>query len=197
MPNQKEIPNNLPTMRGGAAAVRRSGHANAAGFIQVSKAYIDEMNDLARCAPSAHLVLWTLIKCMNKQNSVLISQDSLCTLTSLSPATIKRSIALLRAQQWMDVLKMGSANIYRVNAEVFWQDRADGRWASFNSRIILNFKEQDKITKLAGKVKTRHIPFVEVADDMHEKKEDFDQTKLNLLDDIDVWPKNDFDPDVE
>lgn len=139
------------------------------------------MNDLAQHAPSAHRVLWTLIKEMNKQNAVMISQDSLCRLTRLSSATVKRSVALLREQQWLQVLKMGTANIYRVNSSVVWQDRADGRWASFNAHVILNFDEQDNITKAMPNVRTRHIPFVE-ADDGIPAPRKGKGSQLNLID---------------
>lgn len=136
-----------------------------AGFVQVSKAYIDEMNSLAQHDRSAHHILWTLIKLMNKQNAVMISQESLAQLTKFSRPTIKRAVAQLRAQQWLEVLKMGTANIYRVNAEVVWQDKAGGKWAAFNARVIVSFAEQDAITHQMPSVRTRHIPFV-LADDL-------------------------------
>jgi hypothetical protein len=137
------------------------------GFVQVSKIYIDEMNQLAHYAPSAHRVLWTLIKEMDKQNAVMLSVDSLCRLTKLGPATIKRAVALLREQQWMDVYKIGTSNVYRVNSALVWQARADGKWASFNARIVLNFEEQDATTKKLNGAATRHIPFVQ-KDDANE-----------------------------
>lgn len=141
----------------------KQGAINA-GFIQVSKMYIAEMTDLAQRAPSAHTVLWTLVQQMNKLNAVMISQDSLCKLTKLSSATVKRAVSLLREQQWLEVLKIGTANVYRVNSDVFWQDRADGRWASFHANVVLNFEEQDELTKTQPRVRTRHLPLVEADD---------------------------------
>lgn len=135
-----------------------------AGFVQVSKMYIAEMKDLARHAPAAHNVLWTLIQEMNKQNSIMISVPSIAKLTGMSTATVKRGIALLREQQWMEVLKVGTSNVYRVNASVVWQDRADGKWAAFDTRVVANWDEQDEITKANPQVRTRHIPLV-LADD--------------------------------
>ncbi len=149
----------------------KHGAVNA-GFVQVSKIYIDEMNTLAQHAPSAHRLLWTLVKQMNKQNAVMISQDSLCKLTKLSSATVKRAVALLREQQWLEVLRMGTSNVYRVNSNVVWQDRADGRWTSFNAHIVLNFDEQDEQTKLLPNVRTRHIPFVEADDAINPQGKD-------------------------
>lgn len=106
----------------------------------------------------------SLVKVMNKQNAVMISQESLAKLTKLSKPTIKRAVALLREQQWIDVLKVGTANVYRVNSGVFWTARADGRWASFSAEVILNFDEQDERTKAAPvnppKPILRHTPFL-------------------------------------
>lgn len=59
---------------------------------------------------------------------------------------------------------MGAANIHRANSNVFWQDRADGRWASFNAHVILNFEEQDNVTKTNPSVRTHNISFVEAGD---------------------------------
>ena len=178
---EKTIPADVQLQSAQRELVRLKAGAVNAGFIQVSKLYIDEMNDLAQHAPSAHRVLWTLIKEMNKQNAVMISQNSLCKLTRLSSATVKRSVALLRDQQWLEVLKMGTANIYRVNSNVVWQDRADGRWASFNAHVILNFDEQDSVTKASPSVRTRHIPFVEADDEVALPRKTKD-LQLNLVD---------------
>lgn len=135
-----------------------------AGFVQVSKMYIAEMNQLAKHAPTAHTLLWMLVQEMNKQNSVMISVPSMAKILGMSPATVKRAISLLREQQWLEVLKIGTGNVYRVNSSVFWQDRADGKWASFDARVVVNWDEQDDTTRLNPPVKTRHIPLVEADD---------------------------------
>ena len=181
IPVEQDVPVEVQLQSAQRELARVKNGAVNAGFIQVSKVYIDEMNDLAQHAQSAHRVLWTLIKEMNKQNAVMISQDSLCRLTKLSSATVKRAVALLREQQWLEVLKMGTANIYRVNSNVVWQDRADGRWASFNAHVILNFDEQDGITKANPSVRTRHIPFVEADDEVPAPRKT-KGSQLNLID---------------
>lgn len=136
-----------------------------AGYFQVSKLYIDEITAMASRAPSASLVFWTLVKLMSKQNAVMISQESLAKLAKLSMPTVKRAVKLLRTEQWMEVHKIGTQNVYRVNAGVIWQDKLDGKWAAYNARVIVNFDEQDDMTKTMGPIRTRHIPLVE-ADDM-------------------------------
>jgi hypothetical protein len=161
-PNRDHLAVENERLRGEVAKLK-SGAVNQ-GFVQVSRRYLDELDELAFHSPAARKLLTSLVKAMNKQNAVMISQESLAKLTKLSKATIKRSVALLREQQWIDVLKVGTANVYRVNSGVFWTARADGRWASFSAEVILNFDEQDEITKAASinppKATLRHIPFV-------------------------------------
>lgn len=135
------------------------------GFVQVSRKYLDDLDELAFQSPAARKLLTSLVKAMNKQNAVMVSQESLAKLTGLSKPTIKRSVALLREQKWIDVLKVGTANVYRVNSGVFWTARADGRWASFSAEVLLNFDEQDEQTKLQPKAQLRHIPFVQAEQD--------------------------------
>jgi len=139
------------------------------GFVQVSRKYLDDLDALAFQSPSARKLLTSLVKAMNRQNAVMVSQESLVKLTGLSKPTIKRALALLREQQWVEVLKVGTSNVYRVNSSVFWTARADGRWASFSAEVLVNFDEQDEITKAQAQLaapKLRHIPMLEADDEV-------------------------------
>lgn len=150
-------------------------------FVQLSKIYMDETVSLANHAPAAFTVLMTLVKQMNKANSVMISNESLERICGVSNSTIKRAIKILREQQWIDVLKVGTSNVYRVNSNVFWQDRADGKWASFQAQVVLNFDEQDETTKKKPvKSWTRHIPLVEATDANRQPPEQAAQGELGI-----------------
>ena len=150
-------------------------------FVQLSKIYMDETVSLANHAPAAFMVLMTLVKQMNKANSVMISNESLERICGVSNSTIKRAIKILREQQWIDVLKVGTSNVYRVNSNVFWQDRADGKWASFQAQVVLNFDEQDETTKKKPvKSWTRHIPLVEADDANRQPPEQAAQGELGI-----------------
>jgi hypothetical protein len=137
------------------------------GFVQVSKKHIDALNALAAHSASAHKTLWTLCKLMDKQNAVMLSAQALAKLCGYSLATVKRSVALLREKRWIDVAKAGNTNVYRVNSAIFWQARADGKWASFTAQVVLDWEEQDEQTRssaLAGPLKT--VPFLESGEDV-------------------------------
>ncbi|WP_454675907.1 replication/maintenance protein RepL, partial [Achromobacter pestifer] len=140
------------------------------GFVQVSRKYLDDLDDLGFRSKAARKLLTNLVKAMNRQNAVMVSQGSLAKLTGLSTPTVKRAIALLREEQWIEVLKVGTSNVYRVNSSVFWTARADGRWASFSAEILVNYDEQDEFTKEHAtnppKTSLRHIPVLSAQEDM-------------------------------
>ncbi|WP_054428183.1 replication/maintenance protein RepL [Achromobacter kerstersii] len=140
------------------------------GFVQVSRKYLDDLDDLGFRSKAARKLLTNLVKAMNRQNAVMVSQGSLAKLTGLSTPTVKRAIALLREEQWIEVLKVGTSNVYRVNSSVFWTARADGRWASFSAEILVNYDEQDEFTKEQAtnppKASLRHIPVLSAQEDV-------------------------------
>ncbi|WP_312938417.1 replication/maintenance protein RepL [Stutzerimonas nitrititolerans] len=140
------------------------------GFVQVSRKYLDDLDDLGFRSKAARKLLTNLVKAMNRQNAVMVSQGSLAKLTGLSTPTVKRAIALLREEQWIEVLKVGTSNVYRVNSSVFWTARADGRWASFSAEILVNYDEQDEFTKEQAtnppKTSLRHIPVLSAQEDV-------------------------------
>jgi hypothetical protein len=135
-------------------------------FIQMLKFHQEEMKKLSHLSSAAHVVLLTLIKQMGQLNTVMISIDAICKLADLSPSTVKRGIGILREENWLAVLKIGTANVYRVNSDVLWQDRPDGKWAAFSGNIVVDFDEQDELTKKKPIFKTRRIPLVEADDGM-------------------------------
>lgn len=140
------------------------------GFVQVSRKYLDNLDELGFRSPAARKLLTSLVKAMNRQNAVMVSQGSLAKLTGLSTPTVKRAVAMLREEQWIEVLKVGTSNIYRVNSSVFWTARADGRWASFSAEILVNYDEQDEFTKAQAinppRTSLRHIPILSTQEDV-------------------------------
>lgn len=137
-------------------------------FIQMIKEHQEEMKKLSHLSSAAHVILVTLMQQMGQLNSVMISIDAICKLANLSPSTVKRGIGILREEKWLAVLKIGTANVYRVNSDVLWQDRPDGRWAAFSANIVVDFEEQDELTKNTPNFKTRRIPLVEADDGMQD-----------------------------
>ncbi|MDM5181737.1 hypothetical protein PO883_31650 [Massilia sp. DJPM01] len=130
-------------------------------IVRMSKIYMDETIDLAKQNASAFKILMLMVSKMTKVNSLMISNESLEKLTGSSNSTIKRAVRYLREEGWLDVVKAGSSNIYRINSDIFWHETSDGKWAEFPTHVVSSFDEQDEITKnrVPGRF-TRQIPLV-------------------------------------
>jgi hypothetical protein len=142
----------------------KSGAVNR-NFVQVSRDYLDALDALMVQSPSARRLLTVLIKEMRRDNSLVISQEGLQKRTGFSPSTISRGVKLLRNQNWIDVKKVATMNVYFVNSAVVWTTRAEGKYASFNARVVLDWDEQDAITKSD---KTPELRQVQVLQDYEE-----------------------------
>lgn len=134
--------------------------------VRINKIYLDETVKLGNQSPTAFKVLMVFVSKMKSHNALLISNDALEKETELSNSTIKRAIKLLRDENWIDVAKLGTSNVYRINSNIFWHETANGKWAEFSAHIVLNYDEQDQITQMRvpGHY-TRDIPFVTASDE--------------------------------
>lgn len=135
-------------------------------FVQVSKKDINALATLSLEAPKAHFVLWKLVGEMNRQNALLVSQDTLKKLTGLSRPTLQRAVAVLRDRKWISTTKVGTTNVYHVNSSVFWQARAEGKFATFSAQVIADWEEQDEQTKAEPAPNLRHMPTVEEGEEV-------------------------------
>lgn len=127
------------------------------GFVQVSRDYLDALDALMVESVSARRLLTVLIKGMDKGNALVISQERLQKETTFGASTIKRAIKLLRERRWIEVIKVGNMNVYRVNSNVVWTSRADGKHASFNATVVVDWDEQDAITKSGKTPQLRQV----------------------------------------
>jgi len=94
-------------------------------FVQVYKSELMLLRGLIDLSPQSAKILLLMVEKMNKQNAIMIPQDSLQKVFGLkSRSTITKAISVLKKQRWIDVKKVGSMNIYRVNSTAFWQSNA-------------------------------------------------------------------------
>lgn len=129
-------------------------------FVQLTRAEMRKISELSskKGGQSALNLLMLFAQNMNKQNAVMISFDMLEKVTGKSRATIDRSIKLLKQDQWIQVVKVGNANVYVLNSAVFWTDKADKRFASFSAQIVTTLDEQDADIRKNPEVKLRTVP---------------------------------------
>lgn len=139
-------------------------------FLQVQKRNLKEFRRLIKENPTAAQLMFLFAEKMNRQNALMCSFKTLEEITSLSRSTLSKAISLLKKEQWIEVIKVGTANAYLINHSVFWQDSADKKNSHFvfGATIIASMSEQEEgaATKENWKnVELRHFPFLHHAND--------------------------------
>lgn len=139
--------------------IRLRGVVEDPEVVRMGKIYMAETLKLSTESPAAFKTLMVMLSKMTTSNSLLISNATLGKVTDQSQSTIKRAIKILRDEGWIDVLRTGASNIYRVNSSMFWHETPHGEMAEVSATVILDRAEQDEITRarVPGEF-TRHIP---------------------------------------
>ncbi|NUD82549.1 replication/maintenance protein RepL [Escherichia coli] len=141
-------------------------HSNNFNFVQLSRAYLRQMRQLARKSPIAHEILYYFVEHMGRTtNAVVCSYATLCEMTGVSRPTVGRAIKLLKDDNWIDTVKIGNSNAYCVNERVFWQaGRNQRKYAIFSATVIASASEQDNDYAEKAKQKLTYIPVIEPHD---------------------------------
>lgn len=130
-------------------------------FIQVSRAELRAIAELGAKSSLALDLLMVLAQSMNKQNAVMFSFKAMEQVLGKSRPTLDRAVRLLREDQWIQVIKVGSSNAYVLNSAVFWTDRGDKRhYASFGAQIVTTLDEQDRDLRDNPKVQLKRVPII-------------------------------------
>lgn len=128
-------------------------------FVQVSRAELRAIADLGAKSSLALDLLMVLAQSMDKQNAVMISFKAMQQILGRSRPTLDRAVRLLREDNWIQVVKVGTANAYVLNKSVFWSDRGDKKHlASFSAQIVTTLAEQDKDLRANPHVKLKRVP---------------------------------------
>ena len=132
-------------------------------FVQLSRSYLKQMRELAKKSPLAHEILYYLVEHMGRTtNAVVVSYATLCEITEVSRPTVGRAIKILKDDNWIDAVKIGSATAYCVNARVFWQAaKNQKKYAKFQATIIASQSEQKSSYPQKAKEDLTYIPFIE------------------------------------
>lgn len=135
-------------------------------FVQLSRNYLKEMRVLARKSPIAHEILYYFVENMGKTtNAVVCSRKLLTEITGCSLSTVGRAIKVLKDDNWVDTVKIGSASAYCVNERAFWQaGRNSRKYAKFSATVIAAASEQDPQQFDSSKSKLTYIPVIEEND---------------------------------
>lgn len=130
-------------------------------FVQVSRAELRAIGELGAKSALALDLLMVLAQSMDKQNAVMISFKAMELILGKSRPTLDRAVRILKEDQWVQVVKVGTANAYILNSAVFWTDKGNNRYLSdFSAKVITTLGEQDKDLRANPKVKLKRVPTI-------------------------------------
>lgn len=116
-------------------------------WVQTERAAHEAWARLVRTNQRAAALLHVLVAHMDQRSAVVASRSTLALLVGYSEATVKRAVADLRADNWIDVVQLGGkggVNAYLVNSRVAWADSRDRLGtAAFTARVIARQSEQE------------------------------------------------------
>ena len=153
-------------------------------FVQVSRSEMRAIADLGAKSSLSLEILMMLAQVMNKENAVMMSYETMESLTNKSKRQLSRAISLLKAEHWIQVVKVGTANAYVLNNAVFWTHRGDKKYATFSAKVVTTLDEQDKDLRRSPTVKLQRVPSLQASERVALGDEELpppDQTDLDLI----------------
>ena len=138
-------------------------------WVQTERAAHEAWAGLIGRKPKAAQLLHLLVANMGRNGAVVTSQATLATLMGVSVNTVKRSLTVLGAENWVDIVRVGSerggVNAYVVNRRDAWADkRSNQRYAAFDARILVSTDEQDASTIAVDRPNLRQLPSLSPGD---------------------------------
>lgn len=129
-------------------------------FVQIEKRALRQVRELYDDNAPAGKLLFVLAEKMNRQNALVCSYDTMSKITGLSRQTLYKAVKYLKEHNWIQIIKIGTANAYIVNSRVFWQSYGDKKMTVFNAAIIASSDEQDEPIENWDKVQLKQFPFL-------------------------------------
>lgn len=141
-------------------------------FVQVTRGYINDLANLADRSMPAFKVFTFLLERMTKQNAVVVSQGTLAEILNYDKSTISRAVKVLRTENWVQVVNIGTSFGYLVNNRVAWRDRSDKKLGFFSADVVVSASEQKESIEALESQPLRHIPNVKQGETVISAGED-------------------------
>ncbi|MFV8830569.1 replication/maintenance protein RepL [Alkalihalobacterium sp. APHAB7] len=111
-------------------------------FIQVYRDHMPELRWLMANHNFASSLLFFIIEHMDNRNALACSYAVFEDYFEKSKMTIYRGIKTLQENGFVDVLKMGTSNVYLVNENLAWTDKnTKKKYAKYEGKILVSKKE--------------------------------------------------------
>lgn len=111
-------------------------------FIQIYRDHMPEIRWLMTKHSFASNLLFFLIEHMDNRNALACSYAVFEDYFDVSKMTIYRAIKVLEENGFVDILKMGTSNVYVVNENLAWTDKnTSKKFAKYDGKILVSKKE--------------------------------------------------------
>jgi len=111
-------------------------------FIQIYRDNMPELRWLMNTHTFASNLLFFILEHMDNKNALACSYSVFEDYFGKSRTTIYRGIKTLEENGFLDVLKMGTSNLYVVNENLAWTDANDKKkFAKYDGKILVSKKE--------------------------------------------------------
>lgn len=131
-------------------------------WVQTERAAHEAWAELMHENPSAAMLMHILVARVGDNNAVVASQKTLGELMRKSRDTVKRAIATLKENNWIEVRQIGdrgTVNAYIINDRVAWSGPRGGiRYSLFSATVIASDEEQTDRDSLGRQASLRRAP---------------------------------------
>ena len=137
----------------------RNGAYQAGWWVQTERSAHEAWSRLCRRNSTAAALLHQLVASMGHQNAVVVSQDTLAKILSVTDRTIRTALTVLISERWVQVVRIGKGreSAYVVNDRVAWGEaRGLLRLSVFSAQVVVDAADQDNATM--DNVELRRIP---------------------------------------
>ena len=111
-------------------------------FVQIYKDHMAEIRWLMTNHAFASNLLFFIIEHMDNRNALACSYAVLEDYFEVSKMTVYRGIKVLEDNGFIDILKMGTSNVYVVNHDLAWTDKnTNKKFAKYDGKILVSKKE--------------------------------------------------------
>lgn len=111
-------------------------------FIQLYRDHMPEVRWLMTNHSFASSLLFFILEHMDNRNALACSYSVFEDYFGKSRMTIYRAVKILEENGFIDVLKMGTSNVYIVNADLAWTDKNNNKkFAKYDGKILVSKKE--------------------------------------------------------
>lgn len=116
-------------------------------FIQLYKDHMPEIRWLMNNHAFASNLLFFIMEHMDNRNALACSYAVFEDYFEKHKTTIYRNLKILEESGFLDILKMGTSNVYVVNENLAWTDKnTNKKFAKYDGKILVSKKENKDYT---------------------------------------------------